>query len=676
MAEIDLSKIAALVAKVEGQLASNGGDTNSDKKINTEAEESVFAAELKKMVDKNELSAKDAAQIWGLEKSQAVSQQKESSAIKGQSIDVNDGDSVVININLTTNVNINLTVEADFKSAIQDLIDGQNDAINKLVDFFKKYLEEHSEYTDIEFLEEFIKNILLQVVGNIDLSKIEGILNDILDRLGETNAKIDKLQEKIIQMAEDNLKFYNSFNLKTDYIISGIQNISENQDEQIVMLNAVMNVLNSLCENVGEFQSNTVVLLNNILTQIQKGQMSMQEFMEVMRAIEANTAENAATSNEILKAVSEGNETSKQILDILKLMNSELQGLSNEVKAGMLAIVTQLAEQGTSLDDIKKLLEGIKQDTSENNRLSLLIFEAIKNLGVEVTASLSQILEAIQAQGGSGTGGDNPVIIGLLEEILAQLQQNGEENKEGFRAVLDAISTLGVNVAGQMTEILQAINAQGDNSEAIKTILEQILAQAQQNGAENQENFEKVLDAIANLKADNVTAIGDLHVLLDEIKNLLGDNNEKLDNIITNQNTITLILQSFRQEVNDNLAEFGEDGKGILERLDAILQKLDNNQCDCNVDGDALMKMLQDILEAIENHKCECNCNQGGNNEGILSDLSNVLLAPRHNPTGIDNTMADNTNAKDGTKFIDPKTHQVLIRKNGKVYDLQGKEVN
>ena len=109
--------------------------------------------------------------------------------------------------------------------------------------------------------------------------------------------------------------------------------------------------------------------------------------------------------------------------------------------------------------------------------------------------------------------------------------------------------------------------------------------------------------------------------------------------------------------------------------MDAILQKLDNGQCDCDVDGDALMKMLQDILEAIENHKCECDCNQGGNNEGILNDLANVLKAPAYNNTGIGDVTVD-TKQVDGVKFIDPKTHQVLIRKNGKVYDLQGREVN
>ena len=110
MAGIDLSKIADLVAKVEGQLASKGGDTNSDNKINTKAEESVFASALKEMVSRNELSAKDAAQIWGLEKSQAATQQKAPAVQKGESIDVNDGDSVVINIDVTTNVTINLTV--------------------------------------------------------------------------------------------------------------------------------------------------------------------------------------------------------------------------------------------------------------------------------------------------------------------------------------------------------------------------------------------------------------------------------------------------------------------------------------------------------------------------------------------------------------------------------------
>ena len=95
-----------------------------------------------------------------------------------------------------------------------------------------------------------------------------------------------------------------------------------------------------------------------------------------------------------------------------------------------------------------------------------------------------------------------------------------------------------------MTQILDAINKQEENSEAIKVLLEQILAQAQLNGAENKEGFKAVLDAIANIPPAEAVDIGNLETLLVEIKNLLQGNNEKLDTVITNENTIIMILNS------------------------------------------------------------------------------------------------------------------------------------
>ena len=48
------------------------------------------------------------------------------------------------------------------------------------------------------------------------------ILKQILQAIGETNAKIDNLQATIIKMAEDNLKFYNNTKINSNLKVSDL----------------------------------------------------------------------------------------------------------------------------------------------------------------------------------------------------------------------------------------------------------------------------------------------------------------------------------------------------------------------------------------------------------------------------------------------------------------------
>lgn len=531
MAGFDLTKIGELIKNVETQILKNGGDTNSDGKINTDTEKSIFNQVLEEKRNSGELTDDNVNEIMGFVKS--------TSAKAPAKTDINDGDSVTIEINVNTNININLTVNADFNSAIEALIQNQNEGINKLIAFFKDYMDKHPDMPDTDFLAEFIKNILNQIIGEIDLNNIEDLLNKILEALDKTNTKLDNLQETIIKMAEDQLKFFNNMNLKIDEILDGIKTLTDNQEEQIQMLNTLTNVLNKLSADFGEFQSTTVGLLNGILDKIKNGEMTMQQLMEILKSIEA--------------------------------------------------------------------------DTSENNKLSIEILNAINNLGGDISSQLATILDAI--------------------------------------------------------------NKGGENSESIKNLLEQILEQAKTNGAENKEGFKAVLDALANIKPGEAVDLGSLETLLNEIKELLKDNNDKLGDVITNQDTLIMILNAFKAEVLAALAEFGDEAGGILERLDAIIEKLKNGNCDCNVDGDALMEMLQKILDAIKNHKCECDCGQDGTHEGILGDLGNILKAPKapDDATDIHTTKTD-APIKGGMKFI--KDGKMYIRgRDGQLYNMNGQHV-
>lgn len=684
MAGFDLSKVNEFIKAVETKIAQQGGNTNSDDKINTAEENTVFSAMLKEEQKAGNLSDDDVNKIWGLVKSDTAK-----APAKAKSADINDGDSVKIEINVNTDIKIDLTVNADFKSAIQDLIENQNQNTQKLIDFFNNYMNQNPG-TDIkEFLAEFIKNILNEIVGNVDLSGIEGTLNKILEQLGQTNSKIDDLQGTIIKMAEDQLKFFNNMNLKTDEIIEGIKGLSSNQEDQIVMLNTLTNVLNKLSADFGEFQGTTVNLLNNILAQIKSGDMKMDDLMEILKAIESDTSKNAETSGKILDEVAKGNEISKQILEAIKLMNKELAGVSNEVKNGFLNIVTQLVQQGANMDDIKELLDQIKGEAYKNNEIALKILDAIKEMqtqldGVsnEVKNGFLNIATQLVQQGAS---------MDDIKELLKQIKNETSKNNELSLAILNAIKDLGADVSGQLTAILKAINQGNGKTDDLKCLLLKVL--------ENMDaNTKDIINAMGNIKVD-----GSGNVDLSSIENMLAQliklgeqNNELLSGMDGKLDLINVTGKAILDKLNVE----GQKGDERYEKTEATLNEILDalkNQTG-GYDDSELMQVLKDLsklfndrmdelLEAIKDHDvnvtvdvtgkvtCECNCGNDGKHEGILGDLNTILKAPRHNTTGISDVTTGSNQGPRGKKVL--VNGKVVIQGNdGHTYDLSGRRID
>ena len=681
MAGFDLSKVNEFIKAVETKIAQQGGNTNSDGKINTAEERSIFNSMLEEKQQAGELTNDDVNEILGFVKSDIAK-----APAKAKSADINDGDSVKIEINVNTDIKIDLTVNADFKSAIQDLIENQNQNTQKLIDFFNNYMSQHPG-TDIkEFLAEFIKNILNEIVGNVDLSGIEGTLNKILEQLGQTNSKIDDLQGTIIKMAEDQLKFFNNMNLKTDEIIEGIKGLSSNQEDQIAMLNTLTNVLNKLSADFGEFQGTTVNLLNNILAQIKSGDMKMDDLMEILKAIESDTSKNAETSGKILDEVAKGNEISKQILEAIKLMNKELAGVSNEVKNGFLNIVTQLVQQGANMDDIKELLDQIKGEAYKNNEIALKILDAIKEMqtqldGVsnEVKNGFLNIATQLVQQGAS---------MDDIKELLKQIKNETSKNNELSLAILNAIKDLGADVSGQLTAILKAINQGNEKNDDLKCLLLKVL--------ENMDaNTKDIIKAMGNIKVDGSGSVdlSSIENMLAQLIKLGEQNNELLSGMDGKLDLINVTGKAILDKLNVE----GQKGDERYEKTEATLnQILDalKNQTG-GYDDSELMQVLKDLsklfnnrmdelLEAIKDHDvnitvdvtgkvtCECNCGKGDKHEGILGDLNTILKAPRHNTTGISDVTTGSNQGPRGKKVL--VNGKVVIQGNdGHTYDLSGR---
>ena len=104
--------------------------------------------------------------------------------------------------------------------------------------------------------------------------------------------------------------------------------------------------------------------------------------------------------------------------------------------------------------------------------------------------------------------------------------------------------------------------------------------------------------------------------------------NEILAQMNKGDATTEAILNALNEFKNISTA----NDKEILSKMDTIINIL-NNIKDSTYDNTELMAKLDDILAAIKDHNvtvditgkvtCECNC--GGNHEGILGNLEDIL---------------------------------------------------
>ena len=185
----------------------------------------------------------------------------------------------------------------------------------------------------------------------------------------------------------------------------------------------------------------------------------------------------------------------------------------------------------------------------------------------------------------------------LLNKVLEKLDSMDSNRKAEAKAIIDAIANIKVNGGG---------NGNVDLSSVEKMLSELLELTAKNNG---------LLESI-NGKMDVI------NVTIETAKN------EILAKMDKNDANTTAILNALNEFKNISTA----NDEAILAKMDTIINIL-NNIKDSTYDDSELMAKLDDILAAIKDHNvtvdikgkvtCECNC--GGNHEGIIGNLDDIL---------------------------------------------------
>lgn len=461
-----------------------------------------------------------------------------------------------------------------------------------------------------------IKNSL-DVISDLiaDAPQYGDILREILDAIQNGNKSIEDVKTMIAEL---------------------LKQVAANGDTQVDILAKLEEIQNS---NISDSEKllQMLELLKNIDTTTQNISEQLNTVINQINQLFGNDKEVQDALNALIKLVQEGN--AKQ--DVTnEMLNKLLEMMQNGVsKEDIKAIIEAISRNGDKIDDVNFFLNKIQNQDQEFQKQ---VLAALADLGTSSVDALNKILEAI---GGNGQKLD--AITQLLAKIDNNVEKYGETGKELGNKILEAINQLGVDIAAQLTQILEVINTDKDTGKNIEALLQKVLTNMDGN-------TKAIIDAISNIKIEgggsgNVD-LSSLEKMLNELLQLTAKNNGLLESIDGKMDVINLTIERAKEEILEKLGQNNSNttailnalnefknistanDKEILEKMDTIINIL-NNIKDSAYDDSALMAKLDDILAAIKDHKvtvdvtgkvtCECNC--GGNHEGIIGDLEDIL---------------------------------------------------
>ena len=458
------------------------------------------------------------------------------------------------------------------KQLIELYIEGSTNAqefYSQMYDFIESSTENQKVIIEIltqnGMTQEEANELLKTLIAEVQSGKISAAeaMQKIIELLGDINIKLDGVFEKINDIFENNLE------LKDD-----VKSALDRIEKLVAEGNAKIDVTNKL--------------LNELIAMYENGALSEENFQKLLDAISKN-GDKIDVTNELLTQIK--NQDKQLQEEILNYISS----IGLDVISNLNNILKEIGNNSNKLSEVTQLLAKIQY---ENEQFQKNILNTIDKLGVDITKALTNIVIAIE--NGNDTVSKN--IEALLDKVLAKLDTMDANQQESAKAIIDAIANINVGEGGNI-----------DISS-----LEKMMAELIELTAKNNSLLESI-DGKLDLIQLSIDAAKD--EILSLLSNEFDKNDERYKNIMNTLN-----------EIKINAGSGSYDDTELLQKLDSILVLLDKigNK---EYDDTELMEKLDKILEAIKDHnitiditgKVECNCNCGGNHEGILGDLEDIL---------------------------------------------------
>ena len=652
---------------------------------------------------------------------------------------VANGINIFVNnsVNINIDINISTTIQNNITNNLNCGCGGPGGAdVDALVEILKELLGEGGSIQEFilfifnQFSEKLgldlgnIQELLSQILSKLDsqeqtISKLNEYLVALMqqnyDALVMMGLKMDKLIEIVKQGDANNLeilgKIYtailNLTNKFTDFTEVEKQQFNQIMDmlkSGNINLEEVLALLHTISINPGGGGSFDNTILQKILDAIQEGN---KQILNALTKIDSDFNKYGddirAQLLQILNALALGggsgdvtvNVDLTKVLDMLKAILDKLDAIekntseNNELSAQMLESLAKLIQIGTTNNELQE----------KTNKLIEQLTVYIQSItiggggGGTVVVDIQSIIDAINANG-ENIANKIDGLAKLIEILNSNVIQGNEDNKAMGEKILAAIAKLGIDLSGKISEIIENLDP------AKLDVLIDLLNKMDQH---NTEQNQAILNAIANLGAGSAE-------ILEAIKNLdiqiSGGSGTDMTAVIDAINANGADLSSKLSDIfallktlNGNVVEGNTTNQNIAQRiLDAIINvgNIISSSTGQPFSLDEIIAILYQILDAIKNHEVHITIDIDGNihcdgdgsvNEGENNDWNNVLNARAYAPTGIDNVGSDESSSGGVTingRTVKPGKYSgkdlglgagVYMVKNGKVYDMAGKEV-
>ena len=457
----------------------------------------------------------------------------------------------------------------EYVSILPEIKENGDITNNQLEELYNLYLEIVN--SEDKYSEEVI-NKMEELVGKLE--NIEGILNDISATLKE--------------LLSGFLSFYNDYKNDKDMEFKLLGQLYKNGKIQTSILASMNETTKSMSENITGIKENTDLLL-----EIVQDDTRYQELIEAIKNIQ--------TGGEVEIDYQRLEDMLKMMgLTITDAINMSSSQLEQAIKNFQNTYVNVEQKQTEELQTIQAKIDDLQIFLSNNDNNQEII-DAINNITVAI-------------------GNGNEDVTNELKNLTEQLNKLQQAIDAIYKAIGEQAAITNTYLEKYDTKFDGILGMLGSIDSKLNTII------ANQKTAEIY--LDNLLKAVADLKEEikklqNEAGDGGSSITLEQLEELWKQHDEAnfnkykelIENLDINVDVNTTTIEELLKSIDAKM-EYINDNSEILNQILDMLKGIDWSNPDYS-------SKLDRIIEILENFKCNCEC--GGNNEGILGDLEEVL---------------------------------------------------
>ena len=553
----------------------------------------------------------------------------------------------------------NLDSNANFETVVSTLKMNKNDIIAAMMHMgytqiqvenmnaaqIIKAIEKNTEATNIsnEMLSGITKFVSILpgiyqngVITNVQLNKTNELLTKVMDYvkvLPEMYANDKITQEQLNEfynLYQQAIKEDGEFNAQTlaklEELVAKLESIEGTLENISQKLTDMINDFKAFRDQYTDDKNKEFAMLGSIVVdnKIQTAQLNLmqatqKDMAESLDAIKANT--------DTLLVIAKDDTKHKELIDAIKNIQAggsgsiDYQKLEDMFKLmGMTiadAIDMSSSELQAKIEEFQKTYVETEQKQLEEMQT---ISAKLDDLSIFAGLSKDEIIDAINEVTNAVNNG-NTDITSELKNLEAQLDK--------LQATVDAMYKAIGEQSQKVNQWLSQFDSKFDSALGLLSSIDKNMNTVVSNQTIANKYLQNLNSAVADLKVEiqkiqtiiegsDGTGSGS-SITLDQLEELWKQHDEAnykkykelLENLDINVNVDTTTIEGLLKEINNKMDGINDNSK-ILDEILALL-KAHPNYTD----------QLDRIIEILENFKCNCDC--GGNNEGILGDLEDVL---------------------------------------------------